>query len=131
MEFRSTDRSGRRVVVADEDAAVVAFIIRTLRSDGHAVFHAYDGLSAVELVLALEHCDLLISNTKVDGMAGVDLIRRLRKDRPDLAILYLANQGRSTPEIERQLPEGVPILREPFSADDLRASIGRVFDGPR
>ena len=35
-------------------------------------------------------------------------------------MLYLANIGRSTPELEAQLPADVPILREPFTADQLR-----------
>jgi hypothetical protein len=87
-------------------------VIRTLRDDGHAVFHAHDGRSAVELVYALRKCDLVISNTKVDGMPA-----------------YLSNLGRSSPEIEAQLPPGVPIIREPFTADELRMAIAPLLDG--
>jgi DNA-binding response OmpR family regulator len=43
--------SGRHIVVADEDPGMVEFIIRTLRDDGHAVFHAYDVLSATPLAM--------------------------------------------------------------------------------
>lgn len=114
---------GRYIVVADEDKAVSGFVIETLLRDGHAVFHAYDGLSAMLLALNLKVCDLVISNTRVGGKAGIDLIRELRERLPSLAILYLANDGRSTPELERQLPKGVPILREPFGARDLRAAV--------
>jgi DNA-binding response OmpR family regulator len=58
--------TGRHIIVADEDPKMVHFIIRTLREDGHAVFHAYDVLSATQLAMGLEVCDLVISNTKVD-----------------------------------------------------------------
>jgi CheY-like chemotaxis protein len=115
--------------VADEDPAVVALIITALRQDGHAVFHAYDGRSAVELVYAMRQCDLVISNTRVDGMPGVDLIRQLRHDRPGQPIAYIANVGRSTPEIEAQLPPDVPILREPFTADELRTTVATLLAG--
>jgi DNA-binding response OmpR family regulator len=121
--------TGRHILVADEDPAVVAFVIQTLRNDGHAVFHAYDGRSAVELVYALHGCDLVISNTKVDGLPGVELIRQLRRDHPGQRIMYLANIGRSTPEIEAQLPPDVPILREPFTAQELRVMVGGLLDG--
>ena len=80
-------------------------------------------MSAAQLAFALDRCDLLISNTRVDGIPGVDLIRQLRKQVPDLPILYLANVGRSSPELEAQLPPDVPILREPFTADELRAAV--------
>jgi DNA-binding response OmpR family regulator len=112
-----------RVVIADEDPSVVQFVIQTLRKDGNAVFHAYDALSAVQLALSLDRCDLLISNTRVEGMPGVELIRQLRTKLPNLPILYMANIGRSTPELEAQLPPGVPILREPFTAEELRAAV--------
>jgi two-component system OmpR family response regulator len=112
-----------RIVIADENPTVVEFVIQTLRSDGNAVFHAYDALSAVQLAFSLDRCDLLISNTRVEGVPGVDLIRYLRTRLPDLPVLYVANIGRSTPELEAELPSGVPIIREPFTADELRAAV--------
>jgi hypothetical protein len=80
------------------------------QGDGHGVFPAHDGQSAVELAYSLRRCDLVISNTRLaDGMPGIDLIRQLRHDRPHQPIAYIANIGRSTPEIEAQLPRDVPI----------------------
>jgi DNA-binding response OmpR family regulator len=117
-----------RIVVADEDPKVVAFVIETLRTDGHAVFHAYDALAAVQLAVALEPCDLVISDAMVQGLNGVDLIQRLRQRRPNLPILYLANAGRSTGEVEAQLPGNVPILREPFTEQELRTAVNRLLD---
>ena len=123
MNSRSSGFAGRYIVVADEDKAVVGFVIETLLADGHAVFQAYDGLSAVQLAHGLKICDLVISNTRVGGGAGIELIHELRRHLPRLSILYLANHGRSTPELEAQLPDGVPILREPFSAEELRSAV--------
>jgi two-component system, cell cycle sensor histidine kinase and response regulator CckA len=100
-----------------------------LRQDGHAVCHAYDGQSAVELVYAMRKCDLVLSDTRVDGTPGIDLLRQLRHDRPNLPIAYIANIGRSTPEIESQLPPDVPIIREPFTAEELRATVATLLDG--
>lgn len=121
---------GRYIVVADEDRAVVNLVIRTLLHDGHAVFQAYDALSATQLALNLKICDLVISNTRVGGVAGLDLIHQLRAHLPNVAILYLANRGRSTPDVERKLPRDVSILREPFSAEELRAAV-RALLTPR
>ncbi len=120
--------TGRYILVADEDPKIVAFILQTLSQDGHAVFHAYDGLSAVELVYSMHKCDLVISDTRVDGMLGLDLLRQLRHDRPDQRFAYIANIGRSSPEIEAQLPADVPILREPFTAEELRATVAPLLN---
>jgi DNA-binding response OmpR family regulator len=119
---RASGDDCRNIVVADEDKIIVDLVVETLLNDGHAVFRAYDGLSATQLALGLEVCDLVISNTRVGDTAGLDLIHELRARMPTLAILYLANQGRSTAELEGELPEGVPILRELFTAARLRAA---------
>jgi len=121
------DFSGRYILVADEDPEVVALLIRTLRNDGHAVFHAYDGRSAVELSYSLRACDLIISDTKVDGRPGTELIQRLRLERPTQPILYVANLGRSSDAIERQLPPDVPILRTPFTPAEVRAAVNPLL----
>jgi DNA-binding NtrC family response regulator len=118
----------QRVLVADEDPKIVAFIIETLREDGYAVFHAYDGLSATELAFALgTECHLVITNTRVDGLPGVELVYMLRTRMPNLPMMYIANIDRSTPAIEAKLPRDVPILREPFTAEDLRAIVGPLL----
>jgi DNA-binding response OmpR family regulator len=119
----------RHIIVADEDRSVVAFIIKTLREDGHAVFHAYDVLAATQLVYALDPCDFVLSNTKVEGADGVELVVQLRQKRPGVLIIYLANNGRSTAEIESQLPADVTILREPFTAEKLRAAVNAMLNG--
>jgi DNA-binding NtrC family response regulator len=121
--------TGRHIIVADEDPKMVDFVITTLRDDGHAVFHAYDVLSATQLAMALESCDLVISNTKVAGAQGVELIQYLRLRKPDLPIIYLANKSRSTPEVEAHLPQNIPILREPFTVETLRNTVAAMLDG--
>jgi DNA-binding response OmpR family regulator len=123
MSPRSPGFEGRYIVVADEDRRVVNLVIETLLNDGHAVFMAYDGVSATQLALNLKICDLLISNSRVGEMAGLDLIQELRGRLPKLPILYLANKRRSTPALEQQLPKDVPILREPFTRRQLRAAV--------
>jgi DNA-binding response OmpR family regulator len=127
--WNPADFTGRHIIVADEDPRMVEFVIKTLRDDGHAVFHAYDVLSATQLAIGLENCDLVISDTKVEGADGVELILYLRKQLPSLPIIYLANAGRSTPEIEAQLPDDVPILREPFTAEEIRETVAAMLDG--
>ena len=94
-----------------------------MRENGHAVFHAYDGLAAAELVFALDECHLLITNTKVNGLPGIQLVYMIRNQLPNLPIMYIANIDRSTPAIEAKLPRDVPIIREPFTAADLRSVV--------
>ena len=123
--------SRQRVLVADEDPKIVGFIMETLRQDGFAVFHAYDGLSATELAFAVDHITMVITNTRVGGTPGIELVYLLRTRLPDLPIMYIANIDRSTPAIEDKLPRDVPILREPFTADQLREMVSSLLSRKR
>jgi DNA-binding NtrC family response regulator len=131
MPPRTPAGDSRRIIVADEDPKVVAFILKTLREDGHAVFHAYDGLAAMELIFASERIDLVITDTRVAGLPGIQLVHEIRRNRPDLPMLYIANIDRSTPAIESKLPRDVPILREPFTANDVRSMVGPLLTAER
>src|SRR5687767_13069284 len=119
----------QRILVADEDPRVVEFIVQTLRHDGYAVFHAPRGLSATELAFSLDKVHLVISNTRVNSLPGIELIYLLRARLPQLPILYIANIDRSTPAIEPKLPRDVPILREPSTAEELRAIVEGLLKG--
>lgn len=122
--------SRRHILVADEDPKIVDYIIRTLREDGHAVFHAYDGVSATDLAFALGPAvHLVISNTRVSGTPGIELVYLLRSRMPNLPVMYIANIDRSTPEIESKLPRDVPIIREPFTPDELRSMVNALLLG--
>jgi DNA-binding response OmpR family regulator len=127
MSGRGPDTGVRYIVVADEDRTIANVVIDTLTTDGHAVFLAYDGVSALHLALGLKVRDLVISNSRVGGKPGVELIIELRTRLPWVPVLYLANRNKSTPAMEQRLPAGVRILREPFTADELREAVGPLL----
>jgi DNA-binding response OmpR family regulator len=114
---------GAHIVCADRDPKLLDMIVATLRSQDHCVFQAYDGLAALELTLALRQIDLLITNTSMPGLHGPELIQEVRKRLPDLAILYVKNADSEHHEIPPGLPPDVPILRAPFTAEELVAAV--------
>ena len=65
------------------------------------------------------------------GLPRIELIYLLSSRLPQLPVLYIANIDRSTPAIEAKLPRDVPILREPFTADQLRALVNKLLAAER
>lgn len=108
----------QRIIVAGADSVAMAFAITTLRHDGHCVTHAADTLLAPS-DLALRECHLLITGSGIMGAARADLINGLRERLPALAVLCLAC---ATGEGPGSHP-GVSSLREPFTAEELRAAV--------
>jgi DNA-binding response OmpR family regulator len=129
MRARRPGSDCRYIVVADENRMVVNVVIETLLDDGHAVFQAYDGWCAVQLALGLKICDLVISNTRVGGIPGPELIEELRRHLPYLPILYLASPNEAEAAMDDRVLEDIAILHEPFTPEDLRAAV-RPLLGP-
>lgn len=122
MPRNSRLHTGAYIVCADEKPDILELLISTLRQADHCVFAAYDGLAALELVGGLRNIDLLITNTRMPGMNGPQLIRQVRAEFPHLPILYVKNReaGDGIPE---GLPDDVPVLAEPFTGEQLLAAI--------
>ena len=115
----------QRIVVADEDSVTAARIIATLRRDGHCVAHDPSGLSAPDSV-ALMHCHLMISSMRVEGAVRMDLLEELRNSFPALTILFLSNDPAGSTS-DPHLPDGLPMLRTPFTTSELQAEVRRLL----
>ena len=110
------------IVCADRNPDILNLIVTTLREQDHCVYQAYDGLAALELTLGLRQIDLLVTNTSMPGMNGPELIRQVREKLPTLPILYVKNLD-SPDGVPKGLPPDVPILPEPFTAEQLIAAV--------
>jgi len=109
----------RRIVAADDDPMLLAFLATTLRDAGHCVFTAYDAEAACELTLVLDEVDLMITNTRLGSVSARELIRAVRRTKPHLPILHV---GEPLPNTDGLL-DNVPNLREPFTAETLLAAV--------
>jgi CheY-like chemotaxis protein len=109
----------KRIVVSDDDPMLLGFVVTTLRDAGHCVFAAYDGESACELALVLDQLDLMITNTRLGSVSARDLIRAVRREKPELPILHV---GEPLPNPDGLLDD-VPTLPEPITAEALVAAV--------
>ena len=107
-----------RIVVTDDNARLLTTIVEMLAQAGHAVFAAYDGLSACELAEYLPNLDLIISNTRICNVKVPELIVSVRAKKPWLAILHIGDPLPTDGPLAN-----VPSLREPFTSEELLAAI--------
>jgi DNA-binding response OmpR family regulator len=115
---------GPYIIIANEDPQLLDAMVRTLRDAGYCVFQAFNGRAAYDLSLQLKTVDLLITNTRMPGLQGPELIRYVREQLPALPILYIKNQGQPAGP---GLPPDVAILAEPFSSRQLLDVVGGLL----
>jgi len=112
------------VVVADPDAAARRQVEQQLRAQGYSVIACGQGEQALALTAA-EEAQTLVIESKLDDMAGVELISRLKASRELQHIPVVMLTGNDpTPAVEEILTGlSVPVLRKPCKADRLIAAI--------
>lgn len=108
----------KRILLAEDDPAVSYILMRYLDKAGFAVRAAPDGRAALALFDA-EPADLLVTDFRMPGMNGEELILALRARQPGLPALIVSAYGN---ELSVQIP-GVPVLNKPVAADELVALV--------
>lgn len=115
------------VLLAEDEALAAMVVGDALAEMGHAVVHAADGETALGLAGALPF-DVLVTDLAMPRMSGLELIPRLRAERPDLPVVMMT--GWLPPDGARLLaaPDGgrMALLLKPFALTQLAEALARV-----
>jgi PAS domain S-box-containing protein len=122
--------AGKRVLLAEDDDLVRAYLLDVLENDGFDVVSTIDGMAALQALRnATQPFDLLLTDQVMPGMSGIELIREVAMLQPDLPTIICS--GYSHEDIRPQSRElGVTsILRKPVQVSELRGAMQQAFRG--
>ena len=106
------------ILVTDDEIDNLQLFKRTLRSN-YNVFLANSGFEALE-ILKSNKIDMIISDQKMPGMDGVELLKKTLNYAPD-AVRILITAYTDSSSLIRAINEGKihRYLRKPWNANDL------------
>jgi len=113
------------ILVVEDDSPVRRLLKRVLKTVGHNVLVARDGLEAASLYS--EHAgkvDLVISDVVMPGMSGPETVAMLREHAPKLPALFITGYSDGRPMQGRGNDEW---LVKPFSASTLLPAVQRAL----
>lgn len=113
---------GSRILIVDDEESILFSLRRALERDGHEVWTAGDGHQALRLV---QHhvFDLILTDLKMEGVGGVEVLRQARAMSPDTAIIMLTGYATLESAIEALRLGAIDYLTKPCSTADVRASV--------
>ncbi|WP_431358439.1 response regulator [Sphingomonas echinoides] len=109
------------VLLVDDEEVVRASTADMLEELGYVVRSAVSGEEALKQVGEGLDPDLLVTDHPMPGMTGVDLVRALRKTKPNLPVLIVSGYA----ETEGIAPN-LPRLTKPFRSAELGASLATL-----
>lgn len=113
-----------RILVIDDEPAMVGALAALVGSVGHRVTSAYDGHEAVRRFDA-EQPDLVIVDLAMPGLDGLAVCSALRQ-RGSTPIIVLSGEGQETAKVEALDAGADDYVTKPFGKDELLARIRAV-----
>jgi two-component system response regulator FlrC len=120
-----------RILVVDDEDGLREFLAEALEGAGHEVLQADGGVAALER-LASANVQLVITDLKMPGMDGMELVRHVRAEHPDVEIVVLTAHATVDSAVEGMKLGVFDYLQKPLSGPaELRLLAERALERHR
>ena len=110
------------VILVDDDPPTLRALRRALRDEPYTILATTDP-SEVLRWIGERDVDLLLSDHRMPGMLGTELLARVRENSPRTTCVLLTGYA-DTPEVAEALGRGVrEVVSKPWDHEDLRGKI--------
>ena len=118
------------LLLVDDDDAVRRVLARMLRGSGYLVHDYSSGEAAVEFVRChAGPIDLLVTDTVLTGMSGVEAAEAIRTLRPTLPVLQMSGYFESEVRPD-DLDRAYHVIAKPFRGDQLVRCVRAIIGSP-
>ena len=113
------------ILLLEEEAHERAALVEHLTMGGFAVLEAGDSDRALALMEKTPDVKGFVSDAHVPGQIdGFELVQRVRRDRPDLAVVLMSGHSDHT---SGPVPEGVEFINKPNLLEYLAPTLRRLI----
>jgi len=120
----------RKILVAEDERNLREGIAEAFRDAGHEVVEAEDGEQALEEVRA-QLFDLVITDYKMPGIDGLELLRRIRMINDQVAVIMITAYGTVEGAVEAMRLGAYDYIQKPFQLEELELKAERALEHRR
>lgn len=114
-----------RVLVVDDNASLLRFLVSAFSANGCAVTQACGAEQAVEL-LGGDAFDLVVSDIKMPGLSGLDLLRAVKTKQPGTPVVLITGAPSVNSAVFGLRHGAYDYLPKPFSIKEVQELLGRL-----
>jgi two-component system NtrC family response regulator len=119
-----------RILFIDDDRAGREVALFNLRKSGYEVTAASDGQEGLA-AFSPGKFDLVITDVKMPGISGIEVLRRIRSQAPDVPVLVITAFGNVETAVQAMKEGAYDFIGKPFHRDQLLLSVGKAFERRR
>ena len=128
--MKSTETRGGRIVVVDDETGAASALETLLRGDGYEVWKATDGTSGLALAEDVRP-DLVLTDLRMPGLDGVELLTRLKTTQPDVMIIIMTAFGTVKTAVKALKLGAEDYLTKPLDIEELEIVIEKTLTRKR
>jgi len=117
-----------RLLIAEDDEAVRAFVSRALMIDGHEVVTAEDGAEALDILAEDSDFELLLSDIKMPVMDGITLALNVARDYDHVPILLMTGYADQRERADGLDKIVIDVVQKPFSLAEIREAVKKSLE---
>jgi DNA-binding NtrC family response regulator len=117
----------RKVLVIDDDASLRRVMEMQLEEIGCKVVAVASGNDALAVLEEVAPA-LVITDLKIPGMSGLDLLKLLRADHPELTVIMVTAYGTVRTAVEAMKAGAFDYLTKPIDYDELALVVNRALE---
>lgn len=118
-------RLDEEIVVVDDDQGILESF-DALLGDDYSLVTLDNGFEAIEYVKS-HRPRLIFLDIKMPGMNGIEMLKRLRRDNIDSAVVIVTATTQANFEVEAENLGITAYLRKPFEIDEVEDITRRVL----
>jgi len=119
--------SSTKIFIVDDELVMRKSLSGWLERDGYEVDTAESGEEAIEK-LKETRFDLLLVDIKMEGISGLDVLKHVRENDPDVAVVMITAYGSISTAIEAMKNGAHDYLLKPFDPDELGVLIEKIIE---
>ncbi|MGK2944330.1 MAG: sigma-54-dependent transcriptional regulator [Desulfuromonadales bacterium] len=116
------NKENDRILVADDDAVIREGLRRILTAEGYDVETVSNGRAALER-LEQQRFKLLVTDLKMPGMSGLEVLQSLRACQPELPVVLITGYAAIDNAVEAMKNGATDYLSKPFSNEEIVSKV--------
>lgn len=123
-------REGQRILIVDDEPNMLHMLSSILRKDGFEPTCAATAKDALELT-STEKFDFVLSDVRMPGMDGIQLVEELRKRGVDVLVILMSAYGNVDLALEAMRKGAYDYIAKPFKTDEVALTLRKAAERER